>query len=87
MKSIAPILAALAVAVTPAPAFAQVYQQAQAGALAYCSARAAGKSHDEANQAFKAATVDAAGFGALFNRQQTSEQGTFLVRQMCPQYY
>lgn len=87
MKPLAPILAALAVAVAPAPAQANAYQQAQAGALAYCSARAAGKSHEQANRAFSNATVDVAGFSSLFNSRAVNEQGSFLVRQMCPQFF
>ena len=87
MKPLAPILAALVVAMAPAPAQAIVYLQAQSGALAYCSARAAGKTHEQANRAFNNATVDAAGFGALFNMRAVNEQAGFLARQMCPQYF
>lgn len=87
MKPITPALAALAVATIPAPVHAQVYQQAQAGALAWCSARAAGRSEAEANRAFSDATVNVAGFGALFNMRAVNEQGAFLARQMCPQYF
>jgi hypothetical protein len=80
--------AALAVLVAPAPALASsVYRQAQAGALAYCSARAAGRTHEQANGAFSDATVQAAGFGAFFNMRAVNEQGGFLARQMCPQYF
>ena len=87
MKPITRLLAAIAVSITPAPVQAQVYQQAQAGALAYCSARAAGKTHEQANRAFTNATVDVAGFGSLFNSRAVNEQGGFLARQMCPEYF
>lgn len=64
------------------PAVASPEQNA---AMAYCAARAAGRSHDEAASA--AATQMNRGRGLMYimmNRQQARDQVEYLIRQQCP---
>ena len=83
VKSVAPIVAAIAL-IIPAPALAQ-YGAAQAGALAYCAARANGASQQEADRAAVRAIYGQAGLvNLVVSGRDIGNQARFLVAQMCP---
>ena len=83
MKSVAPIVAAMMLAAA-SPAFAQ-YGAAQAGALAYCAARANGASQEESDKAAVRAIYSQVGLVSLVvSGRDIGNQARFLVAQMCP---
>jgi hypothetical protein len=83
VKSVAPIVAAI-VLMAPVPAFAQ-YGAAQAGALAYCAARANGRSPGEADRAAGRAVYEAVGLVNLtVHRNDLRDQVRYAIAQMCP---
>lgn len=67
---------------TGAPAIASPEQDA---ATAYCAAKAAGRSDQEASDAAAIQISRGRGFGyALFYRQQIRDQVQYLIGQQCP---
>lgn len=85
-------LAAVLVITAAMPAAAQWrYDPAQSMATAYCAAKAAGKTEQQANDAASSASIRSMGgsfmtqlFGVITQTRQINEQARFLVSQMCP---
>lgn len=79
----------------PLPVMAQWgYDPAQSAATAYCAARAAGKSHKQAENAARNAVVNATSgsfsdqLGAvLFGGRQAMQNAGYLAQRMCPELY
>lgn len=77
------------------PAAAQwSYDPAQSAATAYCSARASGQSHSQAENAARDAVINATSgnfatsIGAvLFGGRQAMQNASYLAQRMCPEFF
>lgn len=75
-------LALVAVLLVATPAMASPKQDA---AMAYCAAKAAGRSDREASDAAATQISRSRGLGyVMFNRQQIRDQVQYLIGQQCP---
>lgn len=89
-----PLLLAALLITAPAPAVAQWrYDPTQSMAVAYCAAREAGQSEQQAMNAASGASVRAMGGGFMYQLggiltqgREMWQQARFLVAQLCPQH-